>query len=207
VITKTNKLILGVDEVGRGPLAGPVTVCLFISEEEFDSKSIFPYPTIRDSKRANKALKQYIYQTIRNLRKYKYRKIDWVIVSKSAKYIDKHGINKSISKCIDIGIKRLTAKGYAIEHTKAYFDGGLTAKDSFLSKETIIKGDEKIGHIAIASILAKIARDSYMNRLSKKYPNYGWDTNVGYGSSKHTKAIKIHGATDFHRVSFLKKLI
>lgn len=207
MITKRNKLILGVDEVGRGPLAGPVSVCIFVSNSNFTPESIFPNQTIRDSKRANKALKHYIYQTIRDLRELNKHKIDWVVTSKSAKFIDRHGINRSIELCIAQSIRKLQAKGFDFTDAKAYLDGGLKLNSMEFEQETLIKGDEKIGHIAIASILAKLHRDKYMVRLGNKCPEYAWGKNAGYGTSEHIQAIKAYGVSPQHRVTYLQRII
>ena len=200
---KSSKWIIGIDEVGRGPIAGPVTVCAFISNKDFNVKSIFPNQTIRDSKKTTKNIRNSINQSIRYLRKSKIVKIDWVIASKSAEYIDTHGIVKSIDKCINKCIKTLKKRNYPVHKAKIYLDGSLSLKNGLFDQETLIKGDEKIGHIAIASILAKVNRDNLMTKLDTDYPFYGWNTNMGYGTKMHYKAIKKYGISQLHRISFL----
>lgn len=201
---KKTKFIIGIDEVGRGPIAGPVTVCAFISSSTFKVKNIFPNQIIRDSKKIKKPIRNSINQTIRYLRKLKINKIDWVIASRSAKYIDIHGIVRSIDMCIESCISTLKKRKYDIHKAQILLDGGLYLKNGIYNQETIIKGDEKIGHIAIASILAKVSRDNYMEKLSKKYISYGWDTNMGYGSALHMKSMKKNGITKYHRLTYTK---
>lgn len=203
MINKTPKWIIGIDEVGRGPVAGPVTVCAFISERNFDTKTLFPNQTIRDSKKTKILIRQSINQSIRYLRKSKQCKIDWVIASVSAEYIDTHGIVESIDACITKCIEDLKKRNYPVDNAKIYLDGGLRLKNGVFNQETIIKGDEKIGHIAVASILAKVSRDSYMLRMAKQYPLFNWESNVGYGTKFHYEAINKYGLTPLHRVSFL----
>jgi ribonuclease HII len=197
------KWTVGIDEVGRGPIAGPVTVCIFITNSKIKLKSLFPNQIIRDSKKTKKHIRESINLSIRNLRESRYSEIDWVIVSKSANYIDKHGIANAIESCISSGILTLTRRGYDLTDAKVYLDGGLRLKNQDITQKTIIKGDEKHAHIAMASILAKVHRDNYMLNLSIKHKNYSWDTNAGYGTRLHYEAMRLHGLTKYHRRSFL----
>lgn len=197
------KWIVGIDEVGRGPIAGPVSVCVFISEKTFNTSSIFPNQTIRDSKKTKKHIRNSLYTSIKQIRKSKLQKIDWVIVSRSAEYIDSYGIVSAIQACIEAGVKRLHTKGYDFNDAEVYLDGGLKLKKSHIMQETIVKGDEKIGHIAIASILAKVYRDNYMTKLSTAYPYFKWESNAGYGTKDHYAALSKYGLTKYHRTTFI----
>jgi ribonuclease HII len=195
--------VAGIDEVGRGPIAGPVTVCLFITKVNFDVLSIFPFKTIRDSKKTKKAIRISINKTIKNLRKFKSNEINYFITSKSATYIDKYGISKAVDECINQNILKLKKANFSLESTSFYLDGSLKIKTENLQQETIIKGDEKHAHIALASILAKEFRDSYMSRKHASNPKYGWDLNVGYGTKFHYESIKKYGTTKEHRLKFI----
>ena len=86
-------------------------------------------------------------------------------------------------------------------------DGGLKAPREFIYQKTIIKGDEKELSISLASIAAKVTRDAYMTKLAKKYPAYGFEIHKGYGTKKHREAIKKHGPSEVHRMSFLGRIL
>ncbi len=196
------KTLIGIDEVGRGPLAGPVTVCaVCIFSEKIILKDIFNQ-TIRDSKKLKKELRNNINQTIRNNSKYK-EVVKFAISSRSAKFIDDHGINKAIKSSISSCLNNLKKQGVNIYKIDIQLDGGLHLNKKFKKQGTYIKGDEKFASIALASILAKVYRDNYMEKLSKKFPDYGWDKNSGYGTKKHIDSIKKYGKTEYHRNSFI----
>jgi ribonuclease HII len=116
--------------------------------------------------------------------------------------IDKKGISFAIKSCIEKAFKELKLKP---QETKVFLDGGLKAPRDFVFQETIIKGDDKILAISLASITAKVSRDNFMEKLSKKYPSYGFEVHKGYGTEKHRKAIKKYGLSGYHRISFCQK--
>lgn len=195
------KGIIGIDEVGRGPLAGPVTICaIFISNESQLIKDIFG-GKIKDSKKLKKEDREKIVKEISNNKKYK-DKVFFVISSKSALYIDKHGISKAIKSAINSSLNKLYKNGIDIYKNKIQLDGSLYLDEKFKNQNTYIKGDERFVAIAVASIFAKVHRDNYMERLDKKFPKYGWANNVGYGTKKHISSIKEYGMTEYHRKSF-----
>lgn len=200
------KTVIGIDEVGRGPLAGPVTACAVYLKDEILFKNIIFNQTIRDSKKLKKDTRIKIIKTIRKNSKLK-NAIFYSLSSRSAKHIDKYGINNSIKSCIKSCIKNLDKKGVDTKSINIQLDGGLYLEKTFNNQKTYIKGDEKLTSIAIASIIAKVFRDSRMEKLAKKYPAYFWDKNSGYGTKEHLKAIKEIGLTEYHRRSFLKKYI
>jgi ribonuclease HII len=195
--------IIGVDEVGRGPIAGPVTVCMFAAKHSLDTLQLFPNQIIRDSKKLSKDNRIKIYQTIRKLRKYKSNEIEYVLASKTAKYIDTYGISKAIDACISSCITKLALKSVAMDKAKVYLDGSLKIKGIAVDQQTVIKGDEKIAHIALASIIAKVKRDAYMANLGQAYPNYNWKSNSGYGTNEHYAAIAKEGLSLYHRSTFI----
>ena len=196
-------LIGGIDEVGRGPIAGPITLCLFISGPNLNVKDIFSDGVLKDSKKLKKAQRISIFKTIRKFRKLKQHDITWYISSKPASYIDKYGLTRAIDSCINSCVRRMAKLNPDLNATKFYLDGGLRIKGVSLAQETIIKGDEKCLQIALASIIAKVTRDRYMSRISKKYRNYAWDTNVGYATRTHRELINSHGLSPEHRVNFI----
>lgn len=192
---------IGIDEVGRGPLAGPVTVCAcFIPDQKRILQEVFDN-TIRDSKKLSKHNRNNIYQTIRKNGKIKYGTV-YAISSRSSSYIDRYGITKSVNACIRSCLKNLAKKGVNIDQVSIRVDAGI--RITGLNYTSHVKGDETFAEIALASVLAKVARDAYMERLSKHYKEYGWDRNAGYGTEEHREAILLHGITRHHRISFLK---
>ncbi len=199
--TKPAKGFIGIDEVGRGPLAGPVTVgAVYISDPKAALSEYFGN-TIRDSKKLSICNRINIYLTIRKNKKNK--SIIYAVSSRDAKYVDKHGITKAIHSCMLECLRKLEKKGVPVFATPIRLDGGLRIQDSSLQQEAFIKGDEKYVEIALASIVAKVTRDTYMKKLAKDYPAYGFETNVGYGTKIHKEAIKKHGITKYHRLTYL----
>lgn len=205
---RTSNRVVGIDEVGRGPIAGPVTVCAFYTNNEKYLKKLLFNNTIRDSKKLSKKLRNNVYLTIRNLRKNKTQDVDieYSIVSQSAEYIDRHGINKAIESCIAKALRNLKMKYDDIEALTIKLDGGLKLPSEYINQSTYIRGDENHVAIAIASIMAKVTRDRYMEKMSKKYTEYDWVNNVGYGTKKHYTSINLHGVSKLHRISFIKRL-
>lgn len=195
--------VIGIDEVGRGPLAGPVTVCaVYIEDEKRVKKHIFS-DTIRDSKKLSKANRCNIYRTIRDKRNLDIR-IEYAVSSRSAAYIDAHGISRAVRQCLLSCIRTLIKKSVPVESVQIRLDAGLVIPLEKLNQESFIKGDERFTEIAIASILAKVTRDLHMKKLAKQHIEYGWNRNAGYGTKEHCKAIKVSGITKYHRRSYLK---
>ncbi|MEZ0208967.1 MAG: ribonuclease HII [Candidatus Paceibacterota bacterium] len=194
---------IGIDEVGRGPLAGPITVCAcFIQDEKAVLKDIFG-GIIRDSKKIKKDLRFNIYQTIKHKR-YLKSKVEYHVSSRSSAYIDRHGISRATEACVLSCLQGLVKKGIDIHQISIKLDAGLKIKALNVEQKSFIKGDERFVEIALASIMAKEWRDSYMKRLSKIYPFYAWEENVGYGTKRHRESIRKEGATKYHRKTYLK---
>ncbi len=192
------KTIVGIDEVGRGPLAGPVTVCLVSCERKnyLLLKKNKNLPSLgKDSKKLSQIEREKYSKILNNIG------LPYVIMHVSNKVIDKKGISFAIKKALTDGIKKLKLNPKSCE---VLLDGGLKAPEEFKQK-TIIKGDEKERIIAWASILAKVSRDSLLVKMGKKYPQYGFEEHKGYGTVKHRKAIVKYGLLPVHRTSFCKK--
>ena len=200
------KNVIGIDEVGRGPLAGPVIVCAAYLLNETTIKKVIFNKTIRDSKMLKKDNRINIFKTIRKNSKLK-NKVIYSISSRSAKHIDKNGINNSIRSCVCSCLKSLKKKGVDVNSVNIKLDGGLYLDKSFKKQKTYIKGDENHASIAIASIIAKVSRDKYMEKISKNNPEYLWNKNSGYGTKFHVKIIKEKGITEHHRKSYLKSYL
>lgn len=199
--------VIGIDEVGRGPLAGPVTVCAMYLADPIKSKQEIFGKTIKDSKKLSKDNRINIFKTINKKRKLNTGEYIYAVSSRSANYIDRYGINKAIDACINSSLLSLQKKGVDIGGAVLNLDGGLRVKKEGLLQFTWVKGDEKYVEIALASIMAKVTRDRYMFRQNKLYSQYSFDKHVGYGTTLHREAIIKHGVTKEHRRSFLSKIV
>ncbi|OHA46487.1 MAG: hypothetical protein A3A80_00485 [Candidatus Terrybacteria bacterium RIFCSPLOWO2_01_FULL_44_24] len=192
------RFIVGIDEVGRGPLAGPLTVGAVLIDSKVSKTGLFD--GVRDSKRlsANKRLLWY-YKFIAH------PDLLYAVASVSAQAIDRLGISVAARQAVKSVLDRL-AKKAGIKHLTRrvfiYLDGSLYAPKAFRQK-TVIKGDERIPVIAAASIIAKVSRDRMMIRHAKRWPVYGFEQHKGYGTRKHYAAIRRLGITQLHRKSFL----
>ncbi len=207
------KWVIGIDEVGRGPVAGPVTMCAFACSVDVFKKGLTRYfgkkegdkGSFTDSKKMSHNARTYWDQVIRK-RARDSRNIFFTIESRTAGQIDKEGISNSIRKIV---IKMLTVcEGENIHYGNTFvvLDGSLSVPDVY-SQITVIKGDAHLEPISLASILAKEYRDAYMHRIAKKFPQYGFEKHVGYGTKKHMDAIKRYGISGVHRKSFLNRFI
>ena len=199
------KPVIGIDEVGRGPLAGPVTVCAFYLKDELAAKQLYFDNSIRDSKKLTLARRNSIYLIIRKNRKL--NNIDYAVSSRNAKHVDKHGINNSIHSCIISCLAKLEKKGIKINHVKINLDGGLKIKMDNLDQSTHIRGDESYVEIALASIVAKIFRERNMKKVAKECKDYAFENNVGYGTTTHMIALKKMGITKYHRIPYLSGIL
>jgi len=195
------KAHIGIDEVGRGPIAGPVAVGAFylsgkIKHPIWNGK---PVP-LRDSKKLTRIQREIWYSHIELLRKE--GKCDFAVAMVPAKMIDRSGIAPAIRSALARALSAVSSDAKCM----ILLDGGLKAPAEFKKQKTIIKGDEKEPAISLASIAAKVTRDRHMFRQAKKHPEYAFERHVGYGTKAHYAAIKKHGLSDLHRRSFLKRL-
>lgn len=188
----TKKYFIGIDEVGRGPLAGPITVCALMCEERNPRK----FSGIKDSKKLTEEGRESWLKIIREEKKA--GRLNYAVASSSHKKIDGQGLTRAVSSAISRALKKLEC---SVDCTQVLLDGGLHAPAEF-EQETIIKGDEKERIIAMASIVAKVFRDKKMCRLAKKYPEYGFEIHKGYGTKKHYEVLKKCGPCEIHRRSF-----
>lgn len=193
-------VIVGVDEVGRGPIAGPVAVCAFACSEDFFDAVDINMP-LRDSKKLTKTQREKWSEYLKEQKQKGF--CDFAVSMVSAEWVDKVGIVRAITKALNTSLPKLSISK---DETKIFLDGGLKAPNEYLMQETIIKGDELHPVISCASIIAKVARDAQMTRYAKEYPEYGFENHVGYGTKKHYEAIQKLGLTPLHRKTFLKNL-
>lgn len=188
----------GVDEAGRGPLAGPVAVGMVCVPYAFSWDSI---PGVADSKKLTQKKREEIYTRMKILSKA--NMLVYRVVLIPPRTIDQRGITVSVRQ----GIERCFSN-LEVDPNTLYvkLDGLLKAPEIYPYQETIIKGDQREKIIGLASIAAKVTRDAYMRRLAKKYPEYGFALHKGYGTVMHRQSIRIHGLSHVHRKTFCTKL-
>jgi ribonuclease HII len=192
------KYLIGIDEVGRGPLAGPVNVCAFCVPVENEKEVLEKLSGITDSKKLSQKRREAYFEIIKQLKDDNL--ISAEVSGVSAKIIDQKGIMFALNASLVSALDKL-----AVNPSEVFIclDGGLYAPEKY-NQETIIKGDSKIWQIGAASVLAKVLRDRKMVEYGKKYPEYGFENHKGYGTQKHRDALKEYGAIDIHRKSWLK---
>lgn len=181
--------IAGVDEAGRGPLAGPVYAAAVILPDDAE------IPGINDSKKLSPKKREELYDVITSLA------VSYSVFSVDEKEIDEINILNATHKAMNGAVNNLSVKpDYVI------IDGN-SIKGMEIPHETVVKGDTKSVSIAAASILAKVSRDRYIDKMGEVYPEYGFEKHKGYGTKAHTDAILKHGICPIHRKTFLKKLL
>ena len=178
------KILAGVDEVGRGSLIGPVYAAAVILNNSIDKK------LLKDSKTLTKDKRE-------ELEKYIKKNSIWAIGQASTKEIEKINILHASLLAMKRAILKLKTKPSLV-----LIDGNKLPDLKNYELKYIIKGDQKIPSISAASIIAKVSRDRFIAKLSKKFNGYGWDTNSGYGTKEHLRAIKKLGITKHHRKTF-----
>ena len=187
--TKGCRLIAGVDEVGRGPLAGPVVCAAVIMP--FDEENLVV--GVDDSKKLSEKKRETLAEEIKK------RALCYTIVEIDEKTIDE--IN--ILEATKLGMKR-AIEGLAVTPDVVLTDGNMTL-DIALKQQSVIHGDALSYSIGAASIVAKVYRDHLMDEYAKTYPAYDFDKNKGYGTAAHINAIKEQGLCPIHRRTFTKK--
>ena len=188
--------IVGIDEAGRGPLAGPVCVgavgAIFQNKEE----KLKALEGIKDSKKLSEKKREEWFKILREDPEFECHHI---FVGSEA--IDTFGIRKAVL----FGVEKVLEK-FSKKPDLVMMDGSLNAPEGY-NQETIIKGDEKIPLISAGSIIAKVSRDRVMMNMHKKYPQYCFDEHKGYGTKKHFEKIKEYGFCDIHRKTFCGNVV
>lgn len=201
---KKYKYIVGIDEAGRGPLAGPVAVGVVLVSADFDWTVV---PGVGDSKQVKPKKRGEIFTLVKELARKNL--LAYAVVMTSATNIDKIGIVPAIRQALEKALKKVidTKSDTGFAEFLIKLDGGLKAPKEFLNQETIIKGDAKELVIGLASIMAKVTRDKYMEKLAKEAPYLAYDfaTHKGYGTKKHCEVLCLKGLSKEHRVSFCKR--
>lgn len=181
--------VCGVDEAGRGPLAGPVYAAAVILPDEIFISGI------NDSKKLSEKRREELFGVITE------NAIAYCIASVDEKRIDEINILNATFEAMNAAVN-----GLSIAPNFVLVDGN-RIKNMDIPHETVVKGDAKSASIAAASILAKVSRDRYITEMAKKYPEYGFEKHKGYGTAAHNKAILEYGPCEIHRKTFLKKLL
>ncbi|MDP1706804.1 MAG: ribonuclease HII [bacterium] len=208
------KYIIGIDEVGRGALAGRVVVAAVLIPANLKIKNLnklnLPF---RDSKKLSPRQRELWLEQIKNN-----PAVKMAVAGVTAPTIDKINIAAAANRAAGRAFKKLIFE-HQPQNCRVFLDGGLyifneekirekikliSVRAAGWKSETVIRGDEKIPAVKLASIVAKVMRDRQMVRLHKKYPRYGFDIHKGYGTKKHFEAIRRHGPSEIHRLTFLK---
>ena len=191
-----NKIVIGTDEAGRGPAAGGVfaaAVCF----KEYNEQLIEQLSSLNDSKQLSKNKRENLYDIILE------NTINSIVCTEVEEIETINILNaslKSMKLACENVYKQLENKNVIV-----LVDGNKLVKNLTIPQKFVIKGDATSASIAAASILAKVTRDKYMEKLSKEFPQYGWERNAGYLTPEHLDAIDKYGLTPYHRPSFLKK--
>jgi len=207
---KGYNFVVGLDEVGRGPLAGPVVACAIcfgapkqIAQARFQipfgpslrrepNSKFRVFDGIRDSKKLSPKQRENWYKILAS-----HRNIKWGIGIVSEKIIDKINIFEATKLAMRKAVKALECEAEYL-----LLDGNFTLEDLPINQKAIVRGDEKIFSCAAASIIAKVTRDRIMVKYHKKFPQYKFDKHKGYGTKDHISAIKKNGVCSLHRLSF-----
>ena len=185
---KKSGYLAGVDEAGRGPLAGPVFAAAVILADDVIIEGI------NDSKKLSEKKRELLYDEICE------KAISYCVASVDEKEIDDINILQATFKAM-----RNAVSGLSVKPDYVLIDGNKSPSTSF-AEETVVKGDSKSMSIAAASILAKVSRDRYITGIADKYPGYGFEKHKGYGTKAHYEAIEKLGICPIHRKTFLRKL-
>lgn len=176
-------IVIGVDEAGRGPLAGPLMIAGVILHRPIDG--------LGDSKKLSEKKREALYEEIIQYSTYHIVRFDALMIDKSG-----------LSACLAQGLREIMS---AIGEAEYLYDGNSTFGVSGL--QTMVKADTTIAEVGAASILAKVSRDREMVQLSALYPQYGFDGHKGYGAASHIEAIRQHGYCEVHRKTFKLKAL
>ena len=192
-----NKVIVGTDEAGRGPAAGGVFAsAVFINDVSIEKD----LAKLNDSKKLSKKVREELYDIILN------NTINSTICNE-VEEIEKYNILNCSLKAMKLACENVIAQLKTNDSLLTIVDGNKLIRNYTYPQQFIIKGDGKSASIASASILAKVTRDRYMDKLDEEFPQYNWKKNAGYLTKEHQNAILKYGVTKYHRKSFLKKLL
>ena len=187
---KGYKLVCGVDEAGRGPLAGPVCAAAVILPDNCEIEGL------NDSKKLSEKKRETLFDIIKE------KAISYCIAFGTVEEIEEYNILEATFMAMNRAIN-----GLEIPADFALIDGNRTPKGIKIPCETVVKGDSLSLSIAAASVLAKVTRDRLLLEIDKEYPQYNFKKHKGYGTKEHTDLILQYGPSPVHRMSFLRKLL
>lgn len=196
---KRREYIIGIDEAGRGPLAGPVSVGAVRVPDTFDFTLL---DGVRDSKQLSAKARDRWYEKLVQMQQEEFLRFS--VSFASAETIDNKGIVAAIKGALSQCLKNLDADP---EVSEILLDGSLFAPREYVHQKTIIRGDSTEPLISLASIAAKVERDRKMEKFSKIYPAYNFHVHKGYGTLRHRQMIQANGLCALHRTTFCKNLI
>jgi len=191
--------ILGVDEAGRGPLAGPVAVGVISAPEDFDLLAAFP--GLNDSKQLSEKKREELFSILCDFEKRGI--VSYSVTFSSNTVIDTDGITRTVAGAAARGIRSLLPDPSS---ATIFLDGLLHAPPEY-EQRTVIHGDALIPTIMLASVAAKVMRDHLMVHEAKNYPSYGFERHKGYGTAEHIRAIRAFGPAPIHRRTFLSNIL
>lgn len=204
MIKNKRKYIIGIDEVGRGALAGPVVVAAVSLPRGFRPPRRLG--KLRDSKKLSPAQRERWFSYFIS-----YPLFEYAVARVYSRGIERMNISNAANWAATRAYTRLMANGkWLMADSRVFLDGGLflqrkSASSQRWSARTRVRADEKITAVKAASIVAKVSRDRYMEKLARKHSNYGFEIHKGYGTRRHRAAILRYGPSQVHRLTFLKK--
>ncbi|TAJ26998.1 MAG: ribonuclease HII [Reyranella sp.] len=187
--------VAGVDEAGRGPLAGPVVAAAAVIDRDRAKRKLLRM--IDDSKKLTHEAREEAYEAM-----VESGVVQFAVAEASVEEIDRINILQATFLAMRRAVQALATQPLAAQPVVLLIDGNQTPPQLPCRAETIVGGDAHSYSIAAASIVAKVTRDRQMMALAATYPGYGWETNRGYGSAQHLQALELLGPTPHHRMSF-----
>lgn len=205
-----NSYIIGIDEAGRGPLAGPVAVGAVCIPKNFRQKNRIAHLPLRDSKKLPESARKAWFKYLTN-----HPKIACAVSLVSPQTIDKINIAEAVNLAASRALQKLISRRPEIATKgKIYMDAGIKINEKILAAnnyslilKSLIRGDEKINAIKLASVAAKVTRDGIMDKINRKFPDYAFSRHKGYGTKIHLEAIKLYGPSPIHRLTFIGKYL
>ncbi len=191
--------LVGIDEAGRGPLAGPVSVAAVAIP--FNSNYMELFIGVDDSKKLSAIRREHFFKILSTTAKE--NDVRFSVAFSSAAYIDSHGITSAVQNALNRALRYVVSEP---KYTQIFLDGSLHAPSEYERQKTIIGGDASVPIISLSSIAAKVVRDHLIIKLAKEYPYYAFEKNKGYGTRAHMEALLRYGPSAIHRRTFLRKM-